>query len=245
MHDVESLERRERTNEHGAAVADAPSDRVHAPVHAVDAVDIGGARRPVQVGGNTLVELAASRGASIPESRVIADVPAGFISFCTRFADQCSIPEKGPSRITLTESVWQELNKVNDQINIAIRPIPDKAHFGRAEFWNIPTDGGGDCEDFALTKRKELLLRGLPAAALRIAIVLTWRQERHAVLTIATDRGDFVLDSVERNVLNWNKTDFTWIQRQDPENAWGWVALSKASPSYLASIARAPLGSSQ
>ena len=51
--------------------------------------------------------------------------------------------------------------------------MDDQRHYGRAEYWNIPTDGYGDCEDYALTKRRDLIAAGFPAQALRIAVVLT------------------------------------------------------------------------
>ncbi len=107
--------------------------------------------------------------------------------------------------------------------------MDDKRHYARAEYWNIPTDGLGDCEDYALTKRQALMAAGFAEPALRIALVMTARGERHAVLTIATDRGDYVLDNLTGAILNWDKTDYEWLARQDPNQAWGWVALDGAA----------------
>ncbi len=120
--------------------------------------------------------------------------------------------------------------------------MDDQTHYGRAEYWNIPTDGFGDCEDYALTKRRDLMTAGFPAPALRIAVVLTDRNERHAVLTVATDRGDYVLDNLTSTIRNWDDTDYLWIERQDPSKAWGWVMLDKSqNPALMASAASGPV----
>jgi predicted transglutaminase-like cysteine proteinase len=173
----------------------------------------------------------------------VAAVPAGFISFCTRFADQCSAPAEAPSTITLAADNWLTLQEVNQSVNRAIRPMDDERHYGRKEYWNIPSDGYGDCEDYALTKRSALIAAGFPQPALRVAIVVTPRSERHAVLTVTTDRGDYVLDNLKDTILSWDQAGYRWIERQDANNAWGWVALgSSPDLTYVASIAASPLG---
>lgn len=51
---------------------------------------------------------------------------------------------------------------------------------------------------------------------------------RHAVLTVATDKGDFVLDNLREEIVSWNATGYTWIERQDPKRPMGWVSLRGA-----------------
>ena len=165
----------------------------------------------------------------MPASSVAADVPAGYVSFCLRFADQCAAPAKdAPQSIVLTPATWEMLNKVNLATNESLWPEDDQRHYGRAEFWTIPADGYGDCEDSALTKRKALIADGLPEAALRIAVVITPDHERHAVLSVVTDRGDYVLDNLKDQIIPWDRTGYTWIERQDPSRATGWVSLLPA-----------------
>ena len=155
----------------------------------------------------------------------VASSPPGFISFCIRFPDQCAQQDNAAPIISLTPVQWLEMQSVNQSVNIAIRPMHDKEHYGRAEYWNIPSDGLGDCKDYALTKRQQLMAMGFPQPALRIAIVYTWKNERHAVLTVVTDHGDFVLDNLTDKIQSWDKADYRWIERQDPLDAWGWVSL--------------------
>ena len=61
--------------------------------------------------------------------------------------------------------------------------------------------------------------------ALRMAIVITPKAERHAILTIATDKGDYVLDNLTQEILPWDRTGYRWLARQDDRNDWGWVDL--------------------
>lgn len=162
--------------------------------------------------------------------------PPGFVSFCMRFSSQCEAPDKEPQTVSLTFVTWSLLGSVNGRINAAIWPEDDERHYGRGEFWTIPTDGYGDCEDYALTKRKALVEAGLPERALRIGIVVTPRDARHAVLTVATDKGDYVLDSLSDDIVPWTQTGYRWLERQDATNVMQWVALD-AVPTQLATAA--------
>jgi len=186
---------------------------------------------------------ASSGGTAIPDSAVAAVVPPGFISFCVRFADQCQAPQDAPATITLTSDAWQTLKQVNSAVNAAIWAEDDEKHYGRAEYWTIPTDGYGDCEDYALAKRKQLIGAGFPEPALRIAIVITPREARHAVLTVDTDKGDYVLDNLNDDVVAWNATGYTWLERQDARRPMGWVSMQP--PTMVAANANLPVGGTQ
>ena len=163
---------------------------------------------------------------SLPDSHVPAAIPGGFVGFCLHFADQCELPKKSAITTPLTTQSFELLTRINRDTNAAIKPEDDVQHYGPADYWTIATDGYGDCEDFALTKRKALIDAGLPVAALRLAVVLTPNRERHAILTVATDRGDFVMDNFSNDVLPWTAVGYTWLSRQDPKLPWRWDMLS-------------------
>jgi len=163
---------------------------------------------------------------ALPSGSIGASSPSGFAIFCLRFADQCETAKDASSTIGLTENIWLLLERVNVATNRAIRPMDDERHYGRPEYWTIPTDGFGDCEDYALSKRKALIEAGLPARALRIAVVITPTSVRHAVLTVSTDRGDFVLDNLHDQIEPWQKAGYVWIERQAPNDVRQWVALA-------------------
>ena len=168
-----------------------------------------------------------ARAEFMPTGEAAADAaPQGFLSFCTRAADQCEPSSATASILRLNASTWTTIERVNLRVNNSIKPQSDKKHYGVAEYWTIDTDGYGDCKDYALTKRKELIDADLPERALRIAVVVTLRNEQHAVLTVATDRGDFVLDNLTNDILPWNQTGYAWIARQDSGGRLGWVAYN-------------------
>ena len=168
----------------------------------------------------------------MPRTHISVAAPQGFISFCIRFVDQCA--SDGPARLALAPNQWTELQKVNDEVNQELTPEDDMSHYGFAEFWTIPTDGRGDCEDYALLKRKKLIAAGFPIRALRMAVAKTAQGERHAVLTVATDHGGYVLDNLAEQVRSWDNTGYQWIERQDPDTAWGWESLAPAQAAVAA-----------
>jgi predicted transglutaminase-like cysteine proteinase len=178
----------------------------------------------------------------MPLGAPVADAPAGYISFCFRFPGQCDAALSQPAAIPLDAKAWEILERVNAKINDSIWPENDQHHFGIAEYWTIPTDGYGSCHDYALAKRKELIDAGLPQRALRIAIVVTPNDERHAVLTVATDKGDYVLDNLNQDLRPWRDTGYRWVARQDIASASGWVSLN-APPLGDASLAMATTSS--
>jgi predicted transglutaminase-like cysteine proteinase len=159
-----------------------------------------------------------------------SEAPAGFVSFCAHDPGQCEPGEAQPAVLTLEPSAWRLLTDVNESVNTAVRSESDERHYGRPEVWTIAVDGLGDCEDFALTKRKRLIDAGLPEPALRMAAVVTLAGEQHLVLTVATNRGDFVLDNLTNDVLPWNRTGYAWLARQDAGGRLGWVSFNGRKP---------------
>lgn len=161
----------------------------------------------------------------MPESLTQAPTPAGFIGFCTRFSSQCTEAPGRATSVALTDQSWKNLVRINHSVNSAIWPQDDEKHYGRGEYWTIPTDGYGDCDDYAVTKRKDLIDAGFPAPALRLAVVYSPQAGRHAVLTVKTDKGDLVLDNLRDDIVSWNATGFVWIERQAASNPMIWSSL--------------------
>ena len=119
------------------------------------------------------------------------------------------------------------LNKTNQQINAAIKPV---SLHGAADRWDLPLDEGGtrmgDCKDYALQKREALIDQGVSASDLSIAVVLTRRGEHHAVLIVTTAEGEYVLDNLTSWVTPWGDLNYTWLMRQVPAGGpTDWVGL--------------------
>ena len=169
-----------------------------------------------------------SRGEAMPQGKRANILPAGFAAFCARSPEHCSAPPES-AEVASVAANWTEIDRINRGVNDAVQSESDEKHFGRSEYWTIVSDGRGDCEDFALTKKQLLLAAGIPARSLRLAVATTLRGERHSVLTVATDRGDFVLDNLTNDILAWNQTGYAWVSRQDGHSAMGWVMFNDSS----------------
>jgi len=167
----------------------------------------------------------------------IGELPApfGWRDFCRKYAQECDSQTTGAPQIELTAEVWQTLRNINEVVNHDIEPISDFDHWGVAESWDIPTDHKGDCEDFALLKRKMLIALKLSPSALLMTIVYNRRHEGHAVLTVVTDRGDFILDNQADAILSWEQTGYRFVERQSARNPNIWVRLSDSPAEIIVS----------
>ena len=95
------------------------------------------------------------------------------------------------------------------------------------EQWDYPDDGKGDCEDYVLLKRRMLMQAGWPREALLITVVRDKKGDGHAVLTVKTNKGEFILDNQESEILPWNKTGYRFVKRQSQSDPNVWVALGE------------------
>ncbi len=98
------------------------------------------------------------------------------------------------------------LSAVNANVNDTPVWESDDNHYDIREHWTIPSDGIGDCEDYALMKRKILIDDGVSTNLLRLATAYLPDGALHTVLIVVTDGGDYILDSVTRDIRDWNET---------------------------------------
>jgi predicted transglutaminase-like cysteine proteinase len=188
-------------------------------------------------------------GARPAEAQTLASLPTGasaaavtgeakpllaWVDFCQREPRECAVDPAEPATIALSPRVWQTIVSVNRKVNAEIRAVTDLEHWGVADRWDLPTDGYGDCEDFQLLKRKLLAESGLPRRAMRMTVVIDEKREGHAVLTIRTDRGDYILDNKTNAVLPWQQTGYVYVKRESQAGL-GWASLGGAtSPAMTA-----------
>lgn len=151
--------------------------------------------------------------------------PIGWVQFCQESAHDCVSRTMAPATINLTEASWRKIVKINADVNREVQAVTDQEHWGMPELWSYPTDGKGDCEDYVLEKRRRLAEAGFPLNALLITVVRDLKGDGHAVLTVKTDRGDFVLDNQVGRIVAWKETGYRFIKRQSDENPMRWVSL--------------------
>jgi predicted transglutaminase-like cysteine proteinase len=153
-------------------------------------------------------------------------IPVGAEDFCRRYPTDCAANARVIKAEHLTSASWNELVAVNTNVNTTIIPETDEANYHVAEYWTYPTDGRGDCEDYALEKRKELIAAGWDASALLMTVVREKSGDGHAVLMVRTDRGDLILDNQDARVLLWKDTPYDYIKRQSQADPGKWVGLN-------------------
>jgi predicted transglutaminase-like cysteine proteinase len=164
--------------------------------------------------------------------------PVGHHELCSRMPEECNETTRNSDPVQLTVKRWNDLIAVNDNVNTAIEPVTDEELYGRQEYWTYPEDGKGDCEDFVLLKRRELIQSGWPAGALLITVVRQTNGEGHAVLTVRTDRGELVLDNLEPKIKLWGETEYQFLKRQSDRNSGRWVSIEDDRPTLVGSIRR-------
>lgn len=166
-----------------------------------------------------------------------ARAPIGWVEFCAEYKPECATKPSTPRDIVLTQKTWADVVKVNAWVNDSIKPVTDQEHWGVVERWNYPDDGYGDCEDYVLLKRRMLMQAGWPREALLITVVRDKKGDGHAVLTVKTNRGEFILDNQESEVLAWNKTGYRFVKRQSQSDPNMWVALGepRSAPATVSS----------
>ncbi len=152
----------------------------------------------------------------------VALAPMGHAVFCSKHPGQCR--SSGKAVVTLTAAKMQELDQVNKGVNRQISPVNDTGKYGWADTWSLAPKSG-DCEDYALTKRDELVRKGWPSRALRLAVVKTSWGEGHAVLVVRTQDGDLVLDNRTPAIMPWHEADLTWLKIQSSADARRWHAI--------------------
>jgi predicted transglutaminase-like cysteine proteinase len=160
----------------------------------------------------------------------ITQPPPGWVEFCARQPSECTGPETAPRKLALSVNAWMELVRVNKWVNETIKPLTDLEHWNVVERWSYPDDGYGDCEDYVLLKRRILLQYGWPREALLVTVVRDKKGEGHAVLMVTTEKGDYVLDNQNKDVLLWSQTGYRFVKRQSQSHPGVWVLLGDPRP---------------
>jgi predicted transglutaminase-like cysteine proteinase len=156
--------------------------------------------------------------------------PFQHVRFCIRYPRDCQPSSSNNERIR--PQIMGLLKGINDKVNQSIKPRPKSYDEGPFEGWRIAPDMG-DCNDYAVTKRHELLLRGLPSSGLRLSVAKTPEGVGHLVLVVTTTDGNVVMDNLTDKILPWQSTDYQWIKIQSISNPRLWVGIKRPLASEL------------
>ena len=146
--------------------------------------------------------------------------PMGAVLFCEKHESECPEQPSQPHEVTMSPGRWNDLRAVQDAVNRRI----DSASTAEID-WHYPHGRIGNCVQYALEKRRELITRGWPSGALLLATVVTPNRNRHLLLVIATTEGDWVLDNLVSGITRWNDLPYKWIARQQAASIRNWVSI--------------------
>jgi predicted transglutaminase-like cysteine proteinase len=158
-----------------------------------------------------------------------AMAPMAHTRFCLRYPEECKVKRMvfrgGPTRLTAER--WAELNTVNTAVNQAIQPEPNLGGVA-TEHWLI-SPSAGDCNDYPVTKRHDLIKRGWPARNLLLAEVVVPSGEHHLVLVVRTQEGDLIADNLSATIRPWTTPRYRWVRVQSPKNPLFWATVGRLS----------------
>ena len=184
----------------------------------------------------------------------LVQAPLGFLRFCEANPEDCRADSDTQARLAASPQRLNELDEINRRVNRLIIPATDLAHYGVAELWALPTDGKGDCEDYALLKRHELLKLGWPSSALLMTVVSDERGKdtlcslcaRRQETLFSTTKSTKCASGMKRPIDFWNGSPpsirgfgSTLIQRATPPHSLsrGSVPISKLRGSEAEALA--------
>ena len=156
----------------------------------------------------------------------LVKAPLGWTDFCFRYPRECLRENLTGQTIVLDAATLDLLQRVNVGVNAAIKPITDRLQWGAAERWDFAETGLGDCEDYVLLKQRWLVSAGLHRDAVLVTVVTDLAGDGHAVLTVRTDAGDFILDTMVDEMKLWRATPYSFVKRQSSFVSTEWVSLN-------------------
>lgn len=162
---------------------------------------------------------APTRTASL-EEKAAALAPYAFVRLCVEAPEECA-PKQGAEEVGLSADVAVDIASINKSVNHGIAPHHDRR--GR-DVWTL-SPRHGDCDDYAVTKRRKLIEAGLPARAVRLAIGITPDGQGHAVVIVRTRGADLVLDNRSDAIKRVNEVDLVWVKMESADNPKWWHAL--------------------
>jgi len=161
--------------------------------------------------------------------------PVGHYELCQRQPAECRQKALHHAPIELTRELWALMVEINNTVNTSVMPVTDQERWGVEEYWSYP-DIYGDCEDYVLEKRRLLMKAGVPAGNLLITVVRQSNGNGHAVLTVNTSMGDFILDNMEGRILLWTETPYEYLKRQSTNDASRWVSITDGRAIAVGSV---------
>jgi predicted transglutaminase-like cysteine proteinase len=150
--------------------------------------------------------------------------PFQHVRFCLRYPADCRSNTAESEQIDLNAERLGLIERVNLRVNASIASKSKAYGRNLDDAWTIAPERG-DCNDYAVTKRHELLKSGLPSRALRLSVVRTVAGRGHLVLVVMTTKGGIVMDSLTDAIRTWQTTDYRWLKIQSANDPRYWLGI--------------------
>lgn len=139
--------------------------------------------------------------------------PAGFYDMCTSLSAECQ-PVAQTESLTLAE-----VRRINWAVNRDIHPQPEPPG---VDIWLVGPKNG-DCDDYVMTKRHDLIAAGFGSDRARVAVGVARGGQLHAVLIVNFGRNFYVLDNLTNAVLPVERSAVQILTVQSTENPRIWL----------------------
>lgn len=158
----------------------------------------------------------------------------------------------------LTDGERSLLRRVNRKVNDEITYLSDEDNYGCLDFpmtepslhhpvaWGLPTARYGDCEDYALTKKKRIAERGMDPSRLFVVCTKVPSDEgpkRHIVLAVPEGSDWWILNNWDNRIeaasylAKWWGWEFYWPRLDEYRR----IIKARNSAQYAAQAPHAPL----
>jgi predicted transglutaminase-like cysteine proteinase len=149
--------------------------------------------------------------------------PFGHTFFCLRYPGDFVAMDSTEALPDSLTGRWRKMNLVNTSVNAAIAPKadPDQVH----THWLI-APLAGDCNDYSVTKRHELLKAGWPSSSLLLAdVTLISTGEHHLILIVTDANASWVLDNLKGVVVTLaaTRSEYALNRVESSENPQFWT----------------------
>ena len=111
---------------------------------------------------------------------------------------------------------------IHGAVNRDTKYCTDTSQYNTLEHWTLPNTGLGDCEDYALLKRKMLIDAGFDRDKIHLCTCFV-DGAGHCVLLVETDRGNYILDNNQSEPVLPSFLSYKWDKIQKGDK---WYELS-------------------
>jgi predicted transglutaminase-like cysteine proteinase len=160
--------------------------------------------------------------------------PLAHVRHCMEYPEQCQRTKVSlrKRKVAMTPERMEQLRSVTKSVNQSIIPVSE-GYAAVVDRWNLHP-AAGDCDDYAVSKRATLISLGWPSSALLLTEITHSARENHLVLTVRTNKGDFVLDNLNNRVGSLRTYQARIERIQSPTDPQLWITTKPQRPLAVA-----------